>query len=294
MKIFSLIFLLFWFCLKSFAHQGFGILVDESENIFFTDIARQTVWKIDSNKKLVSLVEGFWSHQICFDKKQNLYFTNEEYVKGENGHSLWRFSKSGVLEQIIPPTSREKFISDIFLISSKNEIILADNKHLFKSSNLENLDSLVLLSEGFKGICSITQFGNKIFVVDDDKVKKIENGKAKILAENLLEKDVSKISMNFIPNPKTINRLFGLAVDESENIFVAYFGNSQILKITPNGEKSIFYESKDFWSPVGIAISENGLIVKESKFVEKVGWIGPKIIKISWDKKVEEIIEFKD
>ncbi|KAA3602051.1 MAG: hypothetical protein DWQ06_07505 [Calditrichaeota bacterium] len=294
MKTFSLFFLLLLFCFEVFAHQGFGILVDESENIFFTDISRQTIWKIDKNKNLIPLAKEFWSHQICFDKSQNLYFTNEEVVKGKNGHSLWKLSKSGNLKQVIPPTSRDKFISDIFLVSENEELVLATNSKLFFAPNLENLESLSILKEGFESIRSIFNFGDKIYVVDGDKIKILSNEKVVTLAENLVEKDVSNISMNFIPNPKTINRLFGLAVDESENVFVAYFGNSQILKIDSKGEKSVFYQSKDSWSPVGIAISENGLVVKESKFVEKVGWLGPKIIKVSWDKKVEEILKLKD
>ncbi len=294
MKVISLIFLLLLSFSEAIAHQGYGILIDESENIFFTDIARQTIWKIDKNKKLIPLAKNFWSHQICFDKSQNLYFTNEEFVNGKNGHSLWSISKSGDLKQVIPPTSRDKFISDIFLVSENEELVMASNTKLFSSPNLENLDSLSILKEGFESIRSIFHLNDKIYVVDGDKIKILTNGKVVTLTENLVEEDLSKISMNFISNPRPINRLFGLAVDESENVYISYFGNSQILKIAPNGEKSIFYESKDFWSPVGVAIAKDGLILKESKFVKNVGWIGPKIIKISWDKKVEEILELKD
>lgn len=284
------------------AHQGYGIALDQSGNIYFTDIHRQTIWKLNQENQLEPLATQKWSHQLWLENDGSLLFTNEEEIDGKRAYSLWRLDNSGNLKQIIPPTLRPEFPNDIFVTDSNGNIYIASNDQIYLRNTSGKFEAIELQQKDspndkatFNGIRSMTSGSNgAIYLADGDAVKKIVKNEVETIASNLIYPDPVNIPIRNAPHPQSINRLFGLAIDEYENIFVAYFGNSQILRISNKSDVSIFYHSEFPWSPVGVAIDNQDLIVKEHAFVENKGWIGPRIMRVPRDGKAKIIFELKD
>lgn len=283
------------------AHQGYGIVMDQYGNIYFTDIHRQTIWKIDKNNDLTPLAREKWSHQLWMENDGSLFFTNEEEISGKQGYSLWRLDNSK-LEQIIPPTLRPDFPNDIFIINAEGILYVADNTQIYSKNAAEKFEVLNLYQKKspeekaiLKGIRAITRGPDgAIYLTDRDAVKKIDKWEVETIAVNLISANPTNIPIKNAPNPESINRLFGLTIDKDSNVYAAYFGNSQILKISNKGNVSVFYDSEPPWSPVGVTIDFEDLIIKEHAFIENKGWIGPRIIRLSSEGKKETLIELKD
>lgn len=293
------VFVILCFCSLIFAHPGYGIVADGQGNIYFTDISRQTIWKIDAGKKLQAIAKGKWSHQLWMDGSSNLYFTDEEEIDGQRGYSLWKFSADGKLTELISPSLREDFPSDIFVIDDEGILYVADNTTIFWSRDYRRFQPLLVSgttggaqNPAFSGIRSMTVGADGwIYLVDDDKLKRITNEKAETISTGLIEENPPDIPIKNAPNPAAINRLFGLALDQDGAIYVAYFGNRRVLKISNKTEIEVYYKSEAPWSPAGVAVDGQGVIVKEHAFTEGAGWSGPRIIRIDDELKEEVLAE---
>lgn len=283
------------------AHPGYGIVTDNSGNIYFTDISRERIWKLDVNNSLQVIETGRWSHQLCIDNNANLYFTDEENINGQSGYSLWMFSAGGNLTELIPASLRKDFPNDVFAIDKDGRIYLATNTAIFRSQDYRHFQALSFIDTEspekkvtFSGIRSMSiETDNRIYVVDGDKLRCIRDGQIETIISDLIVENPSHIPIKNAPNPDSINRLFGLTLDMSNNIYICYFGNRQVLRISNTGELNIYYQSESPWSPVGVVYDEQGLIVKEHGFLPKVGWIGPRILRIKKDGERLVLAELK-
>lgn len=296
------VFALLCLCSLVFAHPGYGIVADGRGNIYFTDISRQTIWKIDPGKELQAIAQGKWSHQLWMDSNDNLYFTDEEEIEGQRGYSLWKFSADGKITELISPRLREDFPGDIFVIDDEGTLYVANNTTIFWSRDYRRFQPLLVSgttsgaqNPAFSGIHSMT-FGADgwIYLVDQDKLKRVKNGKAETISTGLIEENPPDIPIRNAPNPSAINRLFGLALDQDGAIYVAYFGNRRVLKIPNKAEIEVYYKSEAPWSPAGVAVDGQGVIVKEHAFTEGAGWSGPRIVRINHELKEEVLVELKE
>ncbi|MBN2365076.1 MAG: hypothetical protein EH225_03105 [Calditrichaeota bacterium] len=280
-------------------HPGYGIVSDGKGKIYFTDIGRETIWKMDNNNIISTVTTGKWTHQLFLDSQNNLYFTDEESTDNQNGYSFWKISETGTLTQLIPPRTRDNFPSDIFVMGDNGTLYVANNTTVFQSTDDNHFYPLSLADKNqplekakFNSIYSMTMGrDNSIYLIDRDKLKRIRNGMVETIAADLIEENPSNLPIKNAPNIHSINRLFGLALDPDGNIYACYFGNRQVLKISNKRELSIFYQSENPWSPVGVVFDDRGLIVKEHGFTEKQGWIGPRIILLREDGEKEILAE---
>ena len=65
--------------MRSFAHPGWGIVVDRRGNIYFGDVNRNIVWKIDEKGIVTPFVKGKHSHVLHIDADGNIYGHHVEY-----------------------------------------------------------------------------------------------------------------------------------------------------------------------------------------------------------------------
>ena len=284
------------FVLPLFAHPSHGIAIDSKGNIYISDIHRQTIWKISPNGKYKSIAKNKWSHQLFMDENENLYFSHEEGYQGQGGYSFWKMNPEGNIEEWIPPTSREIIPSDIFVVDNSGNTFIADKNAILKRSPQGTIIPINLNKKKppneFLGIDAMTVGPDgDIYLIDVSNVYRItSDGGVTIITENLLEENPANPPFRH-SNPRTVNRLFGLTVDISGNIYVAYYGNRSVLKISPEGKKETVYQSEAPWSPVGVAVFNEELYIKEAGMKEGVGNFGPRIQKLSKQGEVIFICE---
>jgi len=115
---------------------------------------------------------------------------------------------------------------------------------------------------GFPSQICFDYQGN-LLICDDDKIRKISNGVVSTVARGL--ERFNDESGDVLSSPC-------ICVDEDDSIFVAYFGNSRILKIQHGKVSTLFRdldgdrggengEDSHFNSPVGICIDIDGKLV---------------------------------
>lgn len=279
-----------------FAHPGHGLQTDMDGNFFFTDIARQTIWRADASGHLTALATGIWSHQLWRGPDGALYFTDEEQVAGEPGYSLHRLDMDGVHDTLIAPVGRHAVPSDIFTLNTAGDLFIAGNQALFRGTPLLPLTPLALTrddrpfrSEGVRSL--LATFDGRLVVVDRDRLLAVSaDGAVTLLGDGLLRDNPSNIPIPDAPNPESINRLFGACADAAGGFYVAYFGNRQVLRVGPDGTIAALYTAEAPWSPVGVAMAGPDLIIKEHGFVAERGWIGPRLQRLAADGVVRTIV----
>jgi hypothetical protein len=118
-------------------------------------------------------------------------------------------------------------------------------------------------------------------------------------AINTLTKGLKKEDPENLPF-QGANILFDLAVDAAENVYVAYYGNRQVLKVSSEGEVSVFLESEGPWSPHGIDVLKGEVFVLESTFGTSKWWefweedvIIPRVRKVDAEGNIFTIFEYE-
>ncbi len=129
---------------------------------------------------------------------------------------------------------------------------------------------------------------NTIYLTNDDKVRKIDKSgtvstvyRAEIPAQNQT-------------NPEPFARLFGLAVDEWNNVFAADFHNRHLLKISSDGKAVTLFNSEKDWSPIGVAAINGEVYVLEARPYSSAIHTGNRVLKISADGKATVIANLED
>ncbi len=92
-----------------------------------------------------------------------------------------------------------------------------------------------------------------------------------------------------------------MIVDESKNVYLAYYGNREVIKISPDGAAGTILKSEKPWSPHGIDIYNGEIYVLESTIGDGKWWrfwkedpgIIPRVRKISTDGTVSTIYSFE-
>lgn len=91
-----------------------------------------------------------------------------------------------------------------------------------------------------------------IYFIDLTDLYKIENGKFKLLAKNLQERT------SIFEYGSLKHNIFGIWLDENENIYIAVTGGQVVKKITQNGKVSDIVYSSGTWRPTGGLFDDNG------------------------------------
>jgi DNA-binding beta-propeller fold protein YncE len=133
-----------------------------------------------------------------------------------------------------------------------------------------------------------------IYVTNDDKIRKID--KSGTVTTIYREESPNKNQESHEP----FSRLFGLTVDEQNNVYTADFYNNRLLKISPDGKVSPVLNSEKDWSPIGVAVSDNEIYVLEARPYSAATHTGSRVVKIASDGKptviagMEEAVKPKD
>src|SRR5437867_1958149 len=74
---------------QAWAHAGWGIVVDGKNQVYFTDVDRSRIWRIDARGKLGVFVSGKHSHDVALDSRGNIVGEHVSYDGKEFHGSAW-------------------------------------------------------------------------------------------------------------------------------------------------------------------------------------------------------------
>jgi len=237
------------------AHPGIGIVSDSKGNIYYTDLVH--VWKIAVNGDHSIAVRDVHTHELYIDQDDNLYGEHEWY-NGEAantwGNYVWRFSPEGVFEKTIADV--EGFLDNNTLVrdlQNNSYWVEQTGDHEFLKKESPEGDSCYLTTHQFDDIrwMHFSQHDDNLYVVDLLTIKKVSpDGEISVIRDDLKSGSGSADR----------HHIFGMWTDKEKNLYVAVHGAGHVLKIHPEGEKTIIFKSGTFWSPVGGTITDDGTL----------------------------------
>lgn len=296
-KAFILLFIIFQN--YAIAHPAWGIVVDSKGNIFFSDLMHNgngTIWKLDRNGKLTSILENFHSHNLIIDSDDTLWAAENKniykYGIEEWEQRLVRISPDGKIDTLLETKNLNQFNASTFSMDeSKNIYFFNDNT--FYKRTIDGEPEIISTKSFGQVIGSYFDSENNLWWTDS----KNKNG---VLYKTIAGNKVYEYARNLIAlNPENppyrevrFHLLYGITTDENGFVYVAESADRRILKIGNNKKYSVIYTSESPWFPVGIYWSKGDLIIKESGF--NGTHTGPRIIKIDKSNNRKILYEFKN
>lgn len=305
---FSFLLLLAFALSNIFAHPAWGIVVDNKKQVYFSDL--ETIWKIDEQGKLSIFREGESGrhvHDLTIDAEGNLYGSDLNYnqLNQKFPRSIWKMTSSGEFSYIISPTEDLPSGASIWRDSAGNTYSVEPFNNEKKETKIikRSPDGQTTLVAGGKygyldgqgenaqfTVITDLAFGrdNSIFLTNDDKIRKIDQtGKV----TTLYHEENPKSNPN---NLEPFSRLFGLTVDEQNNVLAADFYNNRLIKISPNGKVSTVVNSDKDWSPIGVTTNNNEIYVLEARPYSAATHSGNRVVKIATDGKPTTIATMEE
>jgi hypothetical protein len=236
-----------WFCTAFvYAHPGVGIVEDSRGNVFFTDLKQ--VWQITPDGKKSVAVPDVHTHELCVDRKDNL-FGEHLWYEGDAtqkwGHRVWRLSPNGKLTDVIP--SREGFLDDYsFVRDQAGNMYWANRGEKTVVKKRSSDGKLHTHAAGdFRDVRWMTATpAGTLFLIDGGDLKRISSdGKVTAVAAKLSAHE---------PAPSaaaTRHYQQGLWTDREGNVYVATTAERLVLKVGPDGAKTVVARSGESPKP---------------------------------------------
>ena len=280
------------------AHPWGGLVIDGQGNIYFTFVSPMVgddhyaaVWVLDQERKLSEILRSEHSpSDIVLQRTPSgdIYAVERVIVNDVYRNQMWKVTKKEVTK--VPVA--EEFHLQAYAITTDGSVYFAKKDTLFRYDPLEGkceqLDKLQF------SYISLLAWGtdHQLYILDDDEIKIWEGGQAISVAD--LVKDPDPLRLPFAG----ANIVFDMTIDQGGNIFLAYYGNRSIVKVTRNGQRSELLSDGD-WRPHGIDVFDGALYVLESRERHRSWWrfwetpeITPRIRKIDQHGSSQVIYEY--
>lgn len=274
MKFLPMLFVIASFFVSPFdakAHPAWAIVVDDKNQIYISDLEK--IWKIDCSS-VVSIFSERHTHEITLDKNGDLLGEELHYEPSTQKYTaaLWRITPKGEFAYTLAPTETPpKGISiwknqagdtyyfgqtegephENFLLkrsaAGRIKVLLGDQRKAMQHRQIVPY-SVAGIAFAPDGSLYVKNAATIWKVAPDDKIT--------IVADRELE-------------PRTMPNwmLFGLAIDEENNVYTADLPGKKILKIGADKKISVVAESEKDWSPTGVYYRNKNLYFLESKNV---------------------------
>lgn len=289
-----------------FAHPGWGIVLDGDGQVYFTDVDRSCVWKIDARGIVREFVTGKHAHELVIDAAGNITGEHVSYDGREFHGSAWKANSEGRVTAIGPlPVSGGGFANVVdregnaYLLSADNH--RRDTSQILKRSPRGEVSVLAGgawgYADGNGDRARFRNFGTMVmgpdgalYVTEGGNVRKVRlDGTVTTLAAGLTD-DATREKPPFYG-------LMGLAVDDRGNVVVADYGNRQVRRITSGGVVTTIARAAWPWRPTGVALRAGEVYVLES--VLAPGFLAdlagsPRVRKISKDGTVVTLASIAD
>lgn len=268
------------------AHPWGGLVLDQKGDVFFSGIDPvvgnghyAAIFQVRGEDSIRCVLKSKHSPSdmilartpvlsgLCVAERFS-YAPNHQSQLWEYGAAKWR--------PRFAQTNSNGFHVQAFLIGDSSEVIyFAKGQQLFVLEK-EGEAKPFLPNATFNRIEDLAWGPNgQIYVLQKSNISIISKDKeVKQLDTELREADPDLLPFC------GANIIFDVVVDGDGNAYLAYFGNRQVLKVTPDGERTVFYQTKAPWTPHGLDLYNGELYVLESTVGDGVPNIVQKVVKV--------------
>ncbi len=275
------------------AHPGWGIVVNPTGDILFTDVARTTIWKYRVEGKLEPLVRDSGTHSLQLDEAGQVFWGREEYRNGQGPYnSFWKLTSDGERQQLIAPIlTRDWHFGTQGLVDGRGNIYFPSPEGILRRDS-EGMTKVFVPNISSAMMTMKLAPENTIYLTDGDKLMKVssETGQLTRVAAGLLSTPPDDPYFE----DGSFNDLLGFDVSKDGTVHIAYMGNRRILRVDRKGQSREIYHAPAPWSPVGVVSHENELYVLETSFVEGRGLEGPRIRRRVDEGRFETLLNLED
>ncbi len=233
------------------AHQGWGVASTPDGRIYFTDVARRTVWRIEADGRVEPALERVDTHALVTIADGSVYGADPgpEAPFGR----VWRLDADGRVHTLIPAASGAALGFESFLIDTDGTIYSAarDDPALLLRRRPDG--GLARAAEGLTAVDGLAWSPDGgIFLTDGPFLKYVAtDGASETLGGGALSE------------PRWDRDLAGVTADGSGGAFVADFAGGRLLDVGRRSGVAVEYASDAPWSPAGVARDARGLVVLE-------------------------------
>jgi hypothetical protein len=248
------------------AHDGWGIVSDPRGRIFFTDLTRNIVWRLDPDGTLVAVREQTHSHALVSLGDGSVYGVHVDAT--EPIRSVWQLDADGAMRMLLPPTRDLPLGLQSFLIDTDGTMYSAIGWAPERRVSLlrRGVNGLAeRIANGFTGIDGMAWAPDgAILLTDGPYLKRLTIG-----AEG---SEIEVLGGGALTETRWGADLMGVTTDGSGGALVADFSGGRVLAIGRRSGVALQYVPNFPWSPTGIARDANGLVVLEHV---KMPWAVP-------------------
>lgn len=287
------------------SHPWGGLVIDRDGNIYFTFICPidddnnhyACVWKITPNNNINHVLRARRSPSdiiLSRNLEREIFAAERSGQSPNHNNALWKIALQSN-QILIPATSNQTQLHiQSISVNKAQEIYFTKDSDIFFRDSLNQITKIN--TPDFERI-NLTAWGpdEDLYIMSGDDIYIYDGVDYKLLASNLKKQNPEDIPFS------GANIFFDMVVDEYKNVYLAYYGNREVIKISPDGIATTILKSEKPWSPHGIDIFNGEIYVLEStigggnwwKFWEEDPGIIPRIRKISADGTINTIYSFK-
>ncbi len=300
----------------TFAHPGDGLVVRNDNWYFVATVPIRSsspegpshyaaLWRWSKKEGLILNYRA--SHHssnmfISQGRDGNIYVAERHYLgdsaerpsgkPGDNNVYVTRLGRlvNQEIEWLLgPKQGRKPFGAGAFIIDSDLNIYFAnENSELYKRNTNGTIERLNLTTK-FSSIGRLAWGPDgEIFVLDNLDVKSISKDRTTVTSFASIPR-VKESEPH--ANDGTI--IFDMVVDTNHNVYLADWGQMQVLKISPEGVITKFYQSKDDFGPEGLVLIDGKVSVFESTTPRSYGQILPRLLTLDSNGQAQVMYDFK-
>jgi len=281
----------------SLSVPSWGIAVNNDGNVYFLDVLSNngTLWKVDNRGKLYEIFSDFHAHDMEIDKNGNLWIAENLWLDGvldgEGSHTLIKVSPEEKIDTLINTSDADHFNGSDIAIGPDHSVYFINKNRIYKYGKDK---STLVLSHQFKNVKNMAFDTNGILWIADNGVANgtlyqlSTKGKLTKYVDNLMPEDPA------YPLLKNKNKQFiaGISTDGQGAIYISENAGCRIIKIDPNGEKTIFYESPALWAPMNVYFYRGDAYILEIGYNKK--YKGPRIIKRNKSGSIQRLVNIQN
>lgn len=278
------------------AHPGWGIVLDKRGNIYFTDVGRNIVWRIDRAGAVKPFITGKHSHQLAIDGNGTIYGEHVEYDSRNNRwlSHRWKATPDGNVtvipeREVTPGLDLVDADGNVYLFHSdahKREawvwkVSPRGDTALFAGEQWGDVDGKGRTAR-FRNFGGVTWGPEScLYASSGGMLRKIrrDGTVTTLLGANKGFGD---------PDEPGASSILGVATDGNGNVYAAHDGHKKLYKVDARGRVTTALDSGPLWMPTGVAFAGNDVYVLEDRAgvnalvsLAKLG--GPRVRKISPD-----------
>jgi len=259
------------------AHPGNGIVVLADGRVLTGDAVGNGTWLFEAGKPPRRQVRDFHCHWLTRGQDGQLYAESQGESNGQWTVTHYRLDRDGANPVRLGsgPLHRSNFTVD-----RHGHLVFAESGRLMTQDRAGGLlpwrgNGRVLAGDPPLGSVSAMAWGPRdiLYLSEGPNVRKV--GPDGII--RMVARFGGRPSVSMYAGQGNAQRVWGLAVDEAENVYVALASNDQVIKIEPGGKREVIDGGqRDGWIATGVATSGDRLYLLESK-VEGNRNLGPRV-----------------